>query len=51
MLGADNFTSYRLEVEQINFTGPRTPGGQPSSIQDVFARTQPRVYLQIRKTF
>ena len=49
-LGADNFASYRLEVEQINFPGPRNLS-PPSSIQDVFARTQPRIYLQVRKTF
>ena len=36
-LGADNFASYRFELEQINFAGPRNLGGQPSSIQDVFA--------------
>jgi len=50
-LGADNFTAYRFELEQINFAGPRTAGGTPSSIQDVFDRTQPRIYLQLRKTF
>jgi outer membrane receptor protein involved in Fe transport len=48
-LGADNFTSYRLEVEQRNFVGPRTLNGKPT-VQDVFARTQPRFYLQVRKT-
>ena len=49
-VGADNFTSYRFELEQINFTGPRTLGGTPSNIQDVFDRTQPRFYIQLRKT-
>jgi outer membrane receptor protein involved in Fe transport len=48
--GADNFASYRFELEQINYTGPRNLG-PPSSIQDVFSRTQPRFYLQLRKTF
>jgi len=49
-LGADNFASYRFELEQFNFTGARNLG-PPSSIQDVFTRTQPRLYLQLRKTF
>jgi hypothetical protein len=49
-LGADNFTSYRFELEQINFPGPRNLS-PPSSVQDVFDRTQPRFYLQLRKTF
>jgi len=49
-LGADNFASYRFELEQRNFLGPRTLG-PPSSDQDVFTRTQPRIYLQLRKTF
>ncbi len=48
-LGADNFSSWRFELEQINFPGPRNLS-PPSSIQDVFTRTQPRVYLQLRKT-
>jgi len=49
-LGADNFASYRFELEQFNFIGPRNLG-PPSSIQDVFTRTQPRIYLNLRKTF
>jgi hypothetical protein len=49
-LGADNFVSYRFELEQFNFSGPRTVGARPT-IQDVFTRTQPRFYLQLRKTF
>jgi hypothetical protein len=49
-LGADNFASYRFELEQINFPGPRNLSG-PSSVQDVFDRTQPRIYLNLRKTF
>jgi hypothetical protein len=49
-LGADNFGSYRFELEQFNFTGARNQG-PPSSIQDVFTRTQPRFYLQLRKSF
>ena len=49
-IGADNFAGYRFELEQINFPGPRNLS-PPSSIQDVFDRTQPRFYIQLRKTF
>jgi len=47
---ADNFIPYRFEIEQRNFAGPRTVGAQPV-IQDRFARTQPRFYIKLRKTF
>jgi len=47
---AENFIPYRFEIEQRNFNGPRTLGAQPV-IQDRFARTQPRFYLLLRKTF
>jgi hypothetical protein len=47
---AENFVPYRFEIEQRNFTGQRTLGAQPV-IQDRFARTQPRFYLLVRKTF
>jgi len=49
-LGADNFASYRFELEQFNFAGPRNLAPL-SSIQDVFTHTQPRFYIQLRKTF
>ncbi|HET7083189.1 MAG TPA: TonB-dependent receptor [Rhizomicrobium sp.] len=49
-VGADNFVGYRFELEQINFIGPRNLG-PPSSVQDEFIRTQPRIYLNLRKTF
>jgi len=49
-IGADNFAGYRFELEQINFPGPRNLS-PPGSIQDVFDRTQPRFYIQLRKTF
>ena len=49
-LGADNFASYRFEIEQFNYAGPRNLVPL-SSIQDVFIHTQPRIYLQLRKTF
>ena len=48
-LGADNFIPYRLEVEQFNFSAPRNVAGPPT-IQDVFTRTQPRIYFQARAT-
>jgi len=47
---ADNFIPYRFEIEQRNFSGPRTVGAQPV-IQDRLARTQPRFYFKLRKTF
>ena len=49
-LGADNFVPYRFEDEQDNYAGPRTIAAVPT-VQDVVNRTQPRFYLQLRKTF
>jgi outer membrane receptor protein involved in Fe transport len=49
-LGADNFGPYRFELEQDNYSGPRNVA-PPPTVQDVFTRTQPRIYLQLRKTF
>ena len=49
-LGADDFIPYRFEIEQRNFSGPRNAAPAPT-IQDEFIRTQPRFYLQLRKTF
>lgn len=49
-LGADNFLPYRLQVEQDNYPGPRNQGGQPT-VQNVYDRTEPRIYLQIRSAF
>ena len=46
-LGADNFIPYRLEQEQINYSGPRSLGGV-ATVQDVFLRTRPRLYVQLR---
>ena len=48
--GADNFLPYRLEVEQDNYVGPRSSAQIPT-VQDVVNLTQPRYYLQLRKTF
>ena len=49
-VGADNFASYRFEQEQFNYAGPRNLAAL-SGIQDVFSHTQPRFYIQLRKTF
>jgi hypothetical protein len=50
VLGADNFLPYRFELKQFNFPGPRSLGGLPT-VRDEFIRTQPRIYLNLRKTF
>jgi hypothetical protein len=47
---AENFLPYRLQLDQFNYPGARNLGGQPT-IQGVYIRTQPRFYLQLRKTF
>jgi outer membrane receptor protein involved in Fe transport len=47
---AENFTPYRLQLDQFNYPGPRNLGGQPT-VQNVYIRTQPRFYIQVRKTF
>jgi len=39
-----------FELQQVNYIGPRNLG-QVSNIQDVLTRTQPRFYLNLRKTF
>jgi len=49
-LGADNFASYRFEQEQFNYAGPRNLAPL-ANIQDVVNHTQPRIYIQLRKTF
>ena len=50
MLGADNFLPYRFEMKQFNYPGPRNLGFAPT-VRDEFIRTQPRIYLNVRKTF
>ncbi len=50
VLGADNFLPYRFEMKQFNYPGPRNLGFAPT-VRDEFIRTQPRIYLNIRKTF
>jgi hypothetical protein len=50
VLGADNFLPYRFEMKQFNYPGSRGLG-LPPTVQDEFIRTQPRIYLNVRKTF
>jgi hypothetical protein len=50
VLGADNFLPYRFEMKQFNYPGPRNLGGAPT-VRDEFIRTQPRIYLNVRKSF
>jgi len=50
VLGADNFLPYRFEMKQFNYPGPRNLGGAPT-VRDEFIRTQPRFYLNVRKSF
>jgi outer membrane receptor for ferrienterochelin and colicin len=50
VLGADNFLPYRFEMKQFNYPGARNLGLAPT-VRDEFIRTQPRIYLNVRKTF
>lgn len=50
VLGADNFLPYRFEMKQFNYPGARNLGGMPT-VRDEFIRTQPRIYLNVRKSF
>lgn len=50
VLGAENFIPYRFEMKQFNYPGPRNLGGAPT-VRDEFIRTQPRIYLNLRKSF
>jgi hypothetical protein len=50
MLGAENFLPYRFEFKQIIYPGNRASGLAPT-VQDEFIRTQPRITLNLRKTF
>jgi hypothetical protein len=46
----DNVIPYRFEQRQDNFAGPRDTAAL-AQIQDAFARTRPRLFVQLRKTF
>jgi hypothetical protein len=46
----DNATPYRFELEQDKYAGPRNIASL-ASVQDVFLRTRPRLFVQLRKTF
>lgn len=48
--GAENFIPYRFENEQRFYLGRRSLTAAPT-VQDAIVRTQPRFYLQVRKTF
>jgi outer membrane receptor protein involved in Fe transport len=47
---ADNITPYRFELEQDIYSGPRGSNGL-QTIQNVYSRTRPRLFVQLRKTF
>jgi outer membrane receptor protein involved in Fe transport len=49
-LEGDNIVPYRFELEQDIYGGPRNTSGL-QTLQDVFLRTRPRIFFQIRKTF
>ena len=49
-LEGDNILPYRFEQEQDIYSGPRNTNGL-ATIQDVFTRTRPRIFFQLRKTF
>ena len=46
----DNILPYRFELEQDIYSGPRNSNGL-QTVQDVFTRTRPRLFVQLRKTF
>jgi hypothetical protein len=46
----DNFLPYHLQIAQENYAGPRNLAPL-ADILDVRTASQPRVYLQLRKTF
>jgi hypothetical protein len=46
----DNVIPYRFEQRQNNFAGPRDSAAL-AQVQDAFARTRPRLFVQLRKTF
>ena len=41
---------YRFELEQDIYSGPRGTNGL-QTIQNIYVRTRPRIFLQLRKTF
>jgi hypothetical protein len=46
----DNITPYRFELEQDIYSGPRGANGL-QTLQNIYVRTRPRIYIQLRKTF
>ena len=49
-LEADNFTPWRLGVDQFDYPGPRDQAGTPS-VQLIRLRTVPRFLVEIRSVF
>jgi hypothetical protein len=47
---AENVLPYRFEQRQDIFAGPRDAAAL-AQIQDAFARTRPKLFVQLRKTF
>jgi len=47
---ADNVLPYRFELEQDNFAGPRDRASL-IQVQNDLARTRPRLYVELRKSF
>ena len=47
---ADNFIPYHIEIEQDNYGGPRNLSPL-SQVLDVHNVSEPRLYLQLRKSF
>lgn len=50
LLQLDNALPYRFEYRQWLYGGPRGTGGAPT-LQDSFTRTEPRLFVQLRKTW
>jgi len=50
LLQLDNALPYRFEYRQWLYSGPRDTGGAPT-LQDGFTRTEPRLFVQVRKTW
>jgi hypothetical protein len=49
-LEADNFTPWRLGIDQFDYPGPRDQAGTPS-VQLIRLRTVPRFLVEIRSAF
>ncbi|MCP5411688.1 MAG: hypothetical protein H6924_06085 [Alphaproteobacteria bacterium] len=45
-----NFLPYHLDIQQFNYAGPRNVSPL-SQMLDVRTASQPRIHIQLRKTF